>query len=151
LDRFRKAYETHRPTFRTWWPLFYWLIDVACINAYRLYQLYIASERPLTHLQFRTELYCKLLRYSTKAKLQSLWVELGGKKVCNPDFQHLHYWEKRTCPWYLYKSRCQKILGKVVEAKGRAKRSTKGRAFVNVHLCKEGNCWTRFHSNNVDY
>jgi Transposase IS4 len=68
-NQFREAYETHRPTFRTWWPLFYWLIDVAYINAYRLYQLNIIDKGPLTHLQFRIELYCKLLGYSTKAKL----------------------------------------------------------------------------------
>jgi len=67
-NQFREAYETHRPTFRTWWPLFYWLIDVACVNSYRLYQLHI-TDKPLTHLQFRTLLYCKLLGYSTKAKL----------------------------------------------------------------------------------
>jgi hypothetical protein len=35
-NQFREAYETHRPTFRTWWPLFYWLIDVACVNSYLL-------------------------------------------------------------------------------------------------------------------
>jgi len=49
-NQFREAYETHKPTLRTWWPLFYWLIDVACINAYRLYRLSIVSRRPLTHL-----------------------------------------------------------------------------------------------------
>jgi hypothetical protein len=67
-NQFREAYETYRPTSRTWWPLFYWLIDVACINAYRLYQLTI-KDSPLTHLQFRIKLYCKLLGYSTKGKL----------------------------------------------------------------------------------
>ncbi len=36
-NQFREVYETHKPTFRNWWPLFYWLINVACINAYRLY------------------------------------------------------------------------------------------------------------------
>jgi len=149
-NQFREAYETHRPTFRTWWPLFYWLIDVACVNSYRLYQLHI-TDKPLTHLQFRTLLYCKLLGYSTKAKLQSLWVGLGGKRVCNPDFQHLHYWEKRpksTCAWCSYKLRCQKVLGKTV--KGQAKRSYGGCVFCNINLCKEGECWTRFHSNTVD-
>jgi hypothetical protein len=152
-NQFREEYETHRSTLRTWWPLFYWLIDVACINAYRLYQLTVKG-KPLTHLQFRIELYCKLLGYSTKSKLQSFWVELGGKRVCNPDFQHLHYWEKRsksTCVWCLYKLRCQKVLGKAVDTKARAKRSYGGCVFCNINLCKEGDCWTRFHSNNVDY
>jgi hypothetical protein len=48
-NQFRELYETHRPTCRNWWPLFYWLIDIACVNSYRLYQLYI-TDKPLTHL-----------------------------------------------------------------------------------------------------
>jgi hypothetical protein len=48
-NQFKEAYETHRPTLRNWWPLFYWLIDVAYINAYKLYRLHV-GERPLTHL-----------------------------------------------------------------------------------------------------
>jgi hypothetical protein len=149
-NQFREVYETHRPTFRNWWPLFYWLIDVACINAYRLYQL--STSKPLTHLQFRIELYCKLFSYSERAKLESLRMGLGGKRVCNPDFQHLHYWEKRpksTCVWCSYTQRCQKVLGKAV--KGQAKRSYGGCHFCNVNLCKEGGCWTGFHANDVSY
>jgi hypothetical protein len=90
-NQYREVYETHKPTFRTWWPLFYWLIDVACINAYRLYVLHTTDKRPLTHLQFRIELYCKLLGYSKKANLHSLQVKLGGKRVFGPDLQHIHY------------------------------------------------------------
>ncbi len=91
-NQFREAYETHRPTFRTWWPLFYWLVDIACINAYRLYRLTTRDgERTLTHLQFRIELYYKLLGYSERAKLESLRRGLGGKRVFNPDLSHLHY------------------------------------------------------------
>ena len=66
-NQFRESYETHRPTFRNWWPLFYWLIDVACVNAYRLHRLHV--EKPLTHLQFRILLYYKLLGYSERAKI----------------------------------------------------------------------------------
>ena len=67
-NQFRESYETHQVTRRNWWPLFYWLIDVVCVNAYRLYQL-SAKGKLLTHLEFRIELYCKLLNYSTKGKL----------------------------------------------------------------------------------
>jgi hypothetical protein len=99
-NQFREVYKSHKPTFRNWWPLFYWLIEVACINGYRLYRLSTVEERPLTHLQFRIELYYKLLGYSEKAKLESLRVGLGGRRVFNPDAPHLHYWDKRprgTC------------------------------------------------------
>ena len=36
-NQYKEPYKTYRPTSRTWWPLFYWLINIACINAYRLY------------------------------------------------------------------------------------------------------------------
>jgi hypothetical protein len=152
-NQFRESYETHRPTCRTWWPLFYWLIDVACINAYRLYRLSTTVERPFTHLQFRTELYCKLLGYSERAKLQSLRVSLGGRRVFNPDFQHLHYWEKRpkqgTCTWCSYQLKLAKLLNKGI--KGTAKQSLGGYVFCNVPLCRVGECWARYHSNDVAY
>jgi hypothetical protein len=57
----------------------YWLIDVACINAYRLHQLHQA--KPLTHLEFRIQLASKLLDYSTKAKLNTLRIGLGGQRL----------------------------------------------------------------------
>ena len=94
-NQFRESYETHRATLRNWWPLFYWLIDVACINAYRLYLLHIVGQ-PLTYIQFRIELYCKLFEYSSKVKLHSLRIELGGKRVFNSDLPYIHYYEKRS-------------------------------------------------------
>ena len=81
-NQYRESYKTYRATLRNWWPLFYWLIDVACINAYRLYQLQV-KDRPLTHIQFQVEIYIKLFAYALKAKLQSLYKELGAKRVFN--------------------------------------------------------------------
>ena len=150
-NQFRESYETHKATQRNWWPLFYWLIDVACINAYRLHQLH--QEKPFTHLEFRIQLANRLLGYSSKAKLTSLRIGLGGQRVFGPELQHLHYWEKRTiqgtCAWCLYESRCRKVLGKV--DKKRVKRSMGGCAFCKVALCAGEQCWSRWHSNNGNY
>ena len=152
-NQYREAYETYKPTFKNWWLLFYWLVDVACTNSYRLYRLHTVEDHPLTHLQFRIELYHKLLGYSKKAKLYTLRVGLGGKRVFNADLQHLHYWEKRlkrgTCAWCSYELKCKRVLGKGV--KGVVKRSQSGCVFCNVALCEEGRCWERFHSNEVPY
>jgi hypothetical protein len=49
------------------------------------------GKKSLTQLQFRIELYYKLLGYSEKAKLQSLRVGLGGKRVFNPKNKRLHH------------------------------------------------------------
>ena len=112
------------------------------------------QKKPLTHLQFRIQLYHKLLNYSTTAKLQHLRVGLGGRRVFGPDLQHLHYWEKRpklgTYAWCAYDLKCRRILGKL-DSKKRASRSNGGCVFCNTPLCKEGDCWARFHSNNANY
>jgi hypothetical protein len=151
-NQFREAYETHKPSFRNWWPLFYWLIDVAIVNSYRIHKLHI-GKKSLTQLQFRISLYYKLLGYSEKAKLQSLRVGLGGKRVFNPENERLHYWEKRlkraTCAWCAFDLKCKRVLGK--DPKGVPKRSQGGCCFCNVPLYKEGECWARFHSVKVAY
>jgi hypothetical protein len=150
-NQYRESYETHKTTQRTWWPLFYWLIDVACINAYRLHQLH--QEKPLSHLEFRIQLATKLLNYSSKARLNTLCIGLGGRRLFGPELQHLHYWAKRpiraTCAWCLYESRCRKVLGKGVKGQ-RINRSVGGCVFCNVALCAEGQCWSRYHSNNAN-
>ena len=146
-NQYRESYETHRATLRNWWPLFYWLIDIACINAYRLYQLHV-KDRPLTHVQFRVEIYIKLFEYASKAKLSSLQVGLGGKRLFGSDLQHLHYWEQRSrgsCAWCAYQSKRNKVLGKVGGTK-LVNRSRGGCVFCKVNLCKEGSCWAAFHS-----
>ena len=72
-NKYREVYELHRPTLRSWWPLFFWLIDVICVNAYRLYVLHTKEHSPgipyKSHYQFRMELYIKLLQYSTDVQL----------------------------------------------------------------------------------
>ena len=39
-NQLRSSYELHRPTRRTWWPIFYWLLDASLVNAYRLTVVY---------------------------------------------------------------------------------------------------------------
>lgn len=96
-NQFRESYETHRASLRNWWPLFYWFIDVICVNSYRLHQLHLGQlgEKALTHLEFRIQLANKLLNYSTNTKLQYLKLELGGKRLFSSEFQCIHYWTQR--------------------------------------------------------
>ena len=156
-NQFRESYETHRITLRVWWPLFYWLIDVACINAYRLYQLYQGQlgGKPFSHLEFRVQLINRLLEYSTQAKLQYLQTNLGGQRLFSPEFQHIHYWIKRpkadNCRWCLYELQRQRVLNKGAISKARPKRSRGGCVFCKVALYAEGECWSMYHSNNANY
>ena len=152
-NQFREVYEAHRATQRNWWPLFYWLLDMACINAYRLYLLHTNDQRPLSHLQFRIKLCQKLLAYSTKAQLTQLYIDLGGKRLFNSDLPHIHFWKKlpkrSCCVWCIYIGKQQKVLGKpVLTLPGR---SYSGCDFCNVSLCREKECWANFHQSHVPY
>ena len=153
-NQFREVYETHRATQRNWWPLFYWLLDMAYINAYRLYLLHTDAKRPLTHLQFRIELYCKLFEYSKKVKLVQLYSELGSKRLFSSNVQHIHFWGKLPtkrgiCIWCAYLGKRQKLLDNSVQKP--PKRSYGGCVFCSVFLCQEGECWGRFHQSHVPY
>jgi hypothetical protein len=156
-NQFREAYETHKTTQRTWWPLFYWLIDVACVNSYRLHQIHFTQlgTKPLTHLDFRVQLSTQLLSSSTSTKLQYLKVRLGSRRLFTPEFEHIHYLVKctnpATCIWCLYESQRHGLLNKGAIYKKRARRSNRGCAFCEVALCVEGECWSRYHSNNANY
>jgi hypothetical protein len=154
-NQFQELYKVHRATFRTWWPLFYWLINAVCVNAYRLYVLY-SKEHDLetlllSHLRFCTELYCKLLQYSTAVQQIQLQISLPGQRTFGSDLPHLHFWVQRpiqsSCEWCLYKLRCNRLQG-TVKAGARAKGSILGCSFCDVALCQVGSCWDDFHSNN---
>jgi hypothetical protein len=81
-NQFQEVYKLHRITLCTWWPLFYWLINVIYMNAYWLYILHTTEHDPkvrlLSHLQFCIELYYKLLQNSTTVQQIHLQITLPG-------------------------------------------------------------------------
>ena len=98
-NQLRESYETHKTSFRNWWPLFYWLIDVIVINSYRLYQVHMAQlsqESRFSHLEFRISLYNYLFGFVQDAKIHRLQSDLGGKRLFNSDLEHIYYKVKRT-------------------------------------------------------
>ena len=36
IDQHRAVYMTQRKALRTWWLLFYWMVDYMCINAFKI-------------------------------------------------------------------------------------------------------------------
>jgi hypothetical protein len=152
-NQLRESYETHKATLRNWWPLFYWLIDVAVINSYRLYSIHMIElqQKPISHLRFRTELYRQLFGFSTQVKICQLQTQLGGKRVFGPELPHLHTWERRaatsSCAWCLYSIRYKRLVGQVPKGSiESARRSNRGCAFCNVALChKDSDCWVQYH------
>ncbi len=154
-NQLRGSFETHKTTQRTWWPLFYWLIDVIVINSYRLYRIHmtqLSQEKPLSHLEFRTSLYRFLFNFSRSAKIHQLQLELGGKRLFGSGFEHIHQKVKRTkqnpCEWCRYQVQYQKVIGQP-EAQ-RASRSWYGCSFCEVALCQNTDCWSRYHRWDVN-
>jgi hypothetical protein len=98
-NQLKESFETHRATLRTWWPLFYWLIDVTVINSYRLYRTHmtqLGQQSTLSHVEFRTALYSSLFSYSQSAKIYRLQLELGGKRLFGNGFENIYQKVKRT-------------------------------------------------------
>ena len=149
-NQLRESYETHKATWRNWWPLFYWLIDVIVINSYRLYQVHIvqlSQESIFTYIEFRTSLYYYLFGFGQSAKIYRLQSDLGGKRLFNSNLEHIHYKVKRTqvstCVWCVYQMRYQRVTGQPVAL--RASRSGFGYSFCNVALYQNTDCWSQYH------
>jgi hypothetical protein len=71
--------------------------------------------------------------------LQSLRIELKGKRIFNPENERLYHWEKHsrsTYTWCLYNQRYKKALRRPI--KGRAICLYSGYRFYNINLYKVG-------------
>ena len=151
-NQFQAAYETHRTTFQSWWPIFFWLIDAAIVNAYRiqcikLEELHTPKKDIPSQLKFRESLYQQLFKFSSSStpiyKEQKLPLT-----HFNNDLQHV--WEQRptrtSCAWCCFKlgierkssvqRRVMQELDKKDKKDKRAPRSTSGCKVCDVPLCK---------------
>jgi hypothetical protein len=66
----------------------------------------LGQQSILSHIEFRTSLYCFLLDFSQSAKIYRLQSDLGGKRLFDSDNDHIHCKVKRTqantCVWCVY-------------------------------------------------
>jgi hypothetical protein len=152
-NQLRESYEVHRPSFRNWWPLFYWLIDVTIINSYRLYIIYMAElgvEKPLSHKKFRICIITSLFDFAIEGRIQQLRDSLGGKrKFCSTN-ANIHKVvgipKPKACTWCSYLVKYHRIKGE--EGQDRAYRTSSICSFCDVPLCTRGsnNCWYNYHN-----
>ena len=87
-NQLRSVYDTQRMAYRTWLPLFYWILDQSAINAYILAKTKGTWKKD-KHLEFRRELYTKLLAYSDRLNppkhrdaVSHHWVVFDKRRVC---------------------------------------------------------------------
>jgi hypothetical protein len=149
-NQHRQPYDTQRIAYRTWIPLFHWILDQAIINAYKLAS--IAKTWPKDshsiHLEFRRALYARLLDYS---KLR-LW------KDPSP-----HNWtvrpKRQSCAMCCAREKLRKKLVAMQEEAGivvyndtdrkgpvRPEKSWSGCDYCDVPLCKTSSCFKDWHS-----
>jgi hypothetical protein len=52
-NQLRASYETHQKCLRSWWPIFFWALDIAIINAYSIAKIARRQQgmKKITHLE----------------------------------------------------------------------------------------------------
>ena len=73
-NQYRQAYDTQKIAYQIWIPLLHWVLDQAAINAYKLAS--VGKAWLESHVEFRRELYRKLLDHSKLLEPQR-WREPG--------------------------------------------------------------------------
>jgi len=162
-NQLRESYEVHKATKRNLWPLFYWLIDTIIINSYRLYQVHVkqqaqqrqqqeaqqsqqpstTTKRMLSHSEFRTQLYRKLLSYSFDVKIRHLQLRLSGKRHYPVGHGFGRVFDNcRVCDWCRYQAELCKLHGGEFAMKN-LPRSRHGCTFCQVALCST--CFNQYH------
>ena len=139
----RAAYTTHRVSQRNWLPIFYWLLDAAVINAFRIQYIYMQKQeiKPLpTQLAFREKLYMELFEFATLATQQTDGLTLL-RLNSQLNHQRIPFERLSVCIWCKYKRKQEQE-----KSKKRATQSKSGCSACGVALCVRTSCWEDFHS-----
>jgi len=161
-NQFREPYETHRTTLRVWFPLFYWLIDAAVINAYRLQYLYkkrqgVPTKELPSQIRFREALYKRLFSFQGLSVKRSFSESLPAVRM-NTTVQHtiVRRPTRTGCIWCRHingqrrKRHTADVLNGVVHTSNdedgkRSRQTIYGCEICNVALCTKGPCWDEYH------
>jgi hypothetical protein len=94
------AYETHHKAQCSWWPLFYWCLNIALVNAYCIsYILRVKHQLlRLTHAEFREALYKDLF---TQGCYEQEKVCEAKPRSLTSQHQPIKYENRRSCQWCL--------------------------------------------------
>jgi hypothetical protein len=140
-NQYRASYEIHRKSERNWFPLLYFFLDAAIVNAFRIQYLYKqqqqASELP-SQLRFREKLYQELFTFASQSSPSPT-----PRPVPVPGINHqrIQFDKQQPCKWCQY-NRQKGTRGQ------RAPRTRSGCLECgNVALCVKGRCWDEFHGN----
>ena len=127
-NQYRASYEIHRKSERNWFPLFYFFLDAAIVNAFRIQSIYKKQQgfRELSsQLDFRRKLYKELFAFAAIPKRQPgqnhQRIQLGKQLVCVV---------------------CKERRKQEKDKAKRANRTTSGCLECgHIALCVKGRCW----------
>jgi hypothetical protein len=121
-------------------PLFYFFINAAVVNAYRIQYIYEQQQGSAclpAQLQFREKLYQQLFAFASEINADLPKQRLDLQK----DHRRISFNGLKTCVWCQYKKKKGQLNA------SRAGRSRSGCAECNsVALCLKTRCWMEFHS-----
>jgi hypothetical protein len=134
-NQFRSNYTIHRRSRRSWFPLLFFFLDAAIINAFRIQTIYKqqhgASKRELpSHLAFRETLYHQLFAFANR---------IQPPQQPTRGHQRVKLGDRLDC----LQCKVKRSQSKVKLKRGR---STSGCLECgNAHLCVKGGCWDEWH------
>lgn len=150
-NQLRASYETHQRTWRSWWPIFFWILDVAIINAYCIAKVAQQQQdvKPVTHLEFRKALYRQLFeRGQRESNLVSRKRQREPEEPVKPVQEGEHKVERisprKWCNWCKRQADQAKSKGRPIPTVFQTSFRCKG---CGIPLCKRGTrpCWNEFH------
>ena len=165
-DQHRSAFKTQRKAIRNWYPNWYWMLDHAYINAFK-----VGAHTPgkhwtkRQHKDFRELLYQELFTFTWQAEVDKQTDILGTRRL-DPTITHIYTKLTTTqhpYAWYSYqktlstsrsrtpspKKRCfGDEINKDIPMNKRAYRTTLGCYSCRVHLYdpKQKSCWEQEQS-----
>src|SRR5882757_2120692 len=154
-NQLRSAYETQRLSYRTWLPLFYWILDQAAINAYILATT-TGTWKKNSHLDFRRELYERLLAFSERLRpskhsdtIPHTWVVLNKRKACAwcSRLKAVRQ-EVKTTLSSMNNTAAMHVLRDITNTQPNKQPNKCWNAcgHCGVALCKMGPCWQEWHA-----
>ena len=79
-DQFRSYYSTQLISNRTWYPIFFWILDTMLINAYKIWlDLDQEGVKDISHKDFRMYIAWELILRGKKADLGNFSNRLSGR------------------------------------------------------------------------
>ena len=168
-DQHRQAYSTQRKSMRNWLPKCYWMIDHACINAFK-----IGVHAPgghwgkKQHQAFRELLWQELFKFAEQSTESKQVAMLGDYRLQHSEVEHIYTKisaVKGTCAWYSHETRLARAKSRTPSPKkrcfgdeidpnippssipsGRSKRTTYGCTKCGIFLCgwaRPGERWQK--------